>query len=193
MIETDGGNRSQAQGGSREGAAGRSSATNRRPYEQERTVRPGMGDECASKHEIQKPIKTCKVKSEGAAGKFGVLPRETSPEAWASGEESAEVVVGGWTFLARELQEMERIRNAEGPKSQGDDLNPHSVSAASAPEGARSGGPGKQKWLPGLWLPNCETSQAVAASPEPGDWRKEERKEEAPHRRFIFKRNGCAS
>lgn len=139
-----------------------------------------MGDECASKHEIQKPTKTCQVESEGAAGKFGVLPRETSPEAWASGEESAEVVVGGWTFLASELQEMERIRNAEGPKSQGDDLNPHSVSAASAPEGARSGGPGKQKWLPGLWLPNGETSQAVAASPEPGDGRKEERKEEAP-------------
>lgn len=139
-----------------------------------------MSDQCASKHEIQKLNKACQVESEGAAGKFGVLPRETSPEASASGEESAEVVVGGWRFLASELQEMERIRAAQGPKSPGDDLNPHSVSTASAPEGARSGGPGKQKWLPGLWLPDGETSQAAAASSEPGDGRKEERKEEAP-------------
>jgi len=139
-----------------------------------------MSDECARKHEIQKLCEACQVESEGAAGKFGVLPRETSPEAAALGEESAEVVVGGWTFLASELQEMERIRTAEGPKSQGDDLNPHSVSTASAPEGARRGGPGKQKWLPGLWLPNGETSQAAATSSEPGDGRKEERKEHAP-------------
>lgn len=139
-----------------------------------------MSDECARKHEIQKLPKACQVESEGAAGKFGVLPRETSFEASALGEESAEVVVGGWTFLVRDLQEMERIRTVEGPKSQGDDLNPHSVSTASAPEGARRGGPGKQKWLPGLWLPNGETGQAVATSSEPGDGRKEERKEQAP-------------
>jgi group II intron reverse transcriptase/maturase len=139
-----------------------------------------MSDECASKHEIQKLIKACQVESEGAAGKLGVLPRETSSEATVLGEESAEVVVGGWTFLGQDLQEMERIRKAEGPKSQGDDLNPHSVSTASAPEGARSGGPGKQKWLPGLWLPNGEAGPAVAASSELGDGRKEERKEQAP-------------
>ena len=111
-----------------------------------------MSDECASKHEIQKLNEACQVESEGAAGKFGVLPRETSSEASALEEESAAVVVGGWTFLGKDLQEMERIRTAQGPKSQGDDLNPHSVSTASALEGARSGGPGKQKWLPGLWL-----------------------------------------
>jgi RNA-directed DNA polymerase len=180
MIETDSGNRSQEQGGSREGAAEGSSATNRRPYEQERTVRQGLSDECASKHEIPKLIKAGTVKSEGAAGKFGVLPRETSVEAGVSAEESAEVVIGGWTFLVRDLQEMERVRPAEGPKSRGDDLNPHSVSPASAPEGARAGGPGKQKWLPGMWLPSGETAQAVVASSEPGDGRKEERKEEAP-------------
>jgi RNA-directed DNA polymerase len=180
MIETDSGNRSQTQGGSREGDAERSSATNRRPYEQKQTERPRLSDECASKHEIQKLNKAAEVESEGAAGKLGALPRETSTEATASGEESAEVVVGGWTFLGKDLQEMERIRNAEGPKSQGDDLNPHSVSPATAPQGARSGGLGKQKWLPGLWLPHGETGQAAAASSEPGDGRKEERKEQAP-------------
>jgi hypothetical protein len=42
------------------------------------------------------------------------------------------------------------------------------------------GGPGKQKWLPGLWPSNGETSQAAAARSEPGDGRKEERKEDAP-------------
>jgi RNA-directed DNA polymerase len=139
-----------------------------------------MSDECASKHEIQKPIKTCQVESEGTAGKFGVLPREPSSEAWASGEESAEVVVGGWTFLVNDLQEMERIRAAEGPKSQGGDLNPHSVSTAMPPEGMRRGGPGKQKWLSGMWLPNGETGQAAAVSSESGDGRKEERKEQTP-------------
>ncbi len=60
-----------------------------------------MGDECAIKHEIQTLCKPCQVESEGAAGKLGVLPRETSLEAGALGEESAEVVVGGWKFLAR--------------------------------------------------------------------------------------------
>lgn len=109
-----------------------------------------MSDECASKHEIQKLSKAWQVESKGAAGKFGVLPRETSAEATALEEESAEVVVGGWRFKVKDLEDVERIRAermraAEGPKSQGDDLNPHSVSSASAPEGARSGGPGKQK------------------------------------------------
>src|ERR1700686_3325997 len=75
---------------------------------------------------------------------------------------------------------MERIRTAEGPKSQGDDLNPQSESTAKAPEGARRGGPGKQKWLPGLWLPNGETGQAVAARSESRDGVMEERKEQAP-------------
>jgi hypothetical protein len=37
-----------------------------------------MKDECARKHESQKRSKACQVESEGAAGKFGVLPRETS-------------------------------------------------------------------------------------------------------------------
>jgi len=180
MTETDSGNRSQAQGGPREGTAGRSSATNRRPYEQERTERPGVSDQCASKHEIPKLDKARQVESEGTAGQCGVLPRETSLEARALGEESAEVVVGGWTFLGKDLQEMERIRTPEGPKSQGDDLNPHSVSPASAPAGARRGGLGKQKWLPGLWLSNGETGQAAATRSEPGGGRKEERKEQAP-------------
>ena len=180
MFETDSGNRSQRQDGSREGVVGRKPETNRRPYEQKRTARPDMSDEQASISEIQKLNKACQVESEGTAGKSGVLPREASSEARVLEEESAEVVVGGWTFLVKDLQEMERIRAAEGPKSQGDDLNPHSVSAAPAPEGARSGGPGKQKWLPGLWLPNGETGQAVAASSELGDGRKEERKEQAP-------------
>ena len=137
-----------------------------------------MSDECASKHEIQKLNEACQVESEGAAGKFGVLPRETSSEASALEEESAAVVVGGWTFLGKDLQEMERIRTAQGPKSQGDDLNPHSVSTASALEGARSGGPGKQKWLPGLWLPDGETGEAAAASSEleTGERRKERNK-----------------
>ena len=139
-----------------------------------------MSDQCASKHEIPKLPESCQVESEGAAGKFGVLPRETSPEAGASREESAEVVVGGWTFLGKDLQEMERIPKAEGPKSQGDDLSPHSVNSASAPAGTRAGGPGKQKWLPGMWLPNGETGQAVPSSSEPGDGRKDERKEQAP-------------
>ena len=83
--------------------------TNRRPYEQERTERPGTGDECASKHEIRELSETCQVESEGAAGKFGDLPREASPEAGVLGEESAEVVVGGWRMRRAELA-------AEGPK-----------------------------------------------------------------------------
>jgi RNA-directed DNA polymerase len=139
-----------------------------------------MSDEQASTSKIQKLNKACQVEPEGAAGKHGVLPRETSSEASALGEESAEVVVGGWTFLVKDLQEMERIRTAEGPKSQGDDLNPQSESTAKAPEGARRGGPGKQKWLPGLWLPNGETGQAVAAGSESRDGVTEERKEQAP-------------
>lgn len=139
-----------------------------------------MSDEPASIGEIQKLTEACQVKSEGAAGKLGVLPRETSPEATATGEESAEVVVGGWRFKVKDLQEMERIRTAEGPKSQGDDLNPHSVSTASTPEGARGGEPGKQRWLPGMWLANGEAGQAVTSSSVSGDGRKEERKEQAP-------------
>ncbi len=139
-----------------------------------------MSDEQASISEIQKLNEACQVESEGAAGKLGVLPREASSEAGALGEESAEVVVGGWTFLVEDLQKREPIRTAEGPKSQGDDLNPKSESTAEAPEGARRGGPGKQKWLPGLWLPNGETGQAVAARPESGNGSMEERKEQAP-------------
>ena len=139
-----------------------------------------MSDKQASISEIQKLSETCQVESEGTAGKLGVLPQETSREASALGEESAEVIVGGWTFLVKDLQEMERIRSTEGPKSQGDDLNSHSVSTASAPEGVRSGGPGKQKWLSGMWLPNGGTGQTVTASSESGDGRKEERKEQAP-------------
>jgi RNA-directed DNA polymerase len=139
-----------------------------------------MSDEQASIGEIQKLDEACQVEPEGAAGKFGVLPRETSPEASASGEESAEVVVGGWTFLVKDLQEMERIRTTEGPKSQGDDLNSHSVSTASAQKEHVLGGQGKQKWLPGMWLPDGETGQAVASSSESRDGRKEERKEQAP-------------
>ena len=139
-----------------------------------------MSDKQASIGEIQKLNEACQVEPEGTAGKFGVLPRETSTEASASGEESAEVVVGGWTFLVKDLQEMERIRTTEGPKSQGDDLNSHSVSTASAPEGARTGGPGKQKWLCGMWLPDGETGQAAASGSESRDGRKEERKEQAP-------------
>src|ERR1043165_396327 len=179
MFETDSGNRSQRQDGSREGVVDRKPETNRRPYEQKRTVRPDMGDKQASISEIQKLYETCEVESEGAAGKLGVLPREASSEARVLEEESAEVVVGGWTFLVKDLQEMERIPKAEGPKSQGDDLKPHSVFPASALEGARSGGPGKQKWLPGLWLPNGKTGEAVAASSELGDGRKGEREEQA--------------
>lgn len=139
-----------------------------------------MSDEQATIGEIQKLDEACQVEPEGTAGKFGVLPRETSTEASASEEESAEVVVGGWTFLVKDLQEMERIRTAEGPKSQGDDLNSHSVSTANAPKGARAGGPGKQKWLSGMWLPDGEAGQAVASSSESRDGRKEERKEQAP-------------
>lgn len=139
-----------------------------------------MSEECASKHEIPKLYEACQVESEGTAGQFGVLPREASSEAQVLEEESAEVVVGGWTFLGKDLQEMERSRTAEGPKSQGDDLNPHSVTTAMAPAGARRSGPGKQKWLAGLWLPHGETGQADPSSSEPGDGRKEERKEQAP-------------
>ena len=137
-----------------------------------------MGDERASKREIQKLCKPCQVESEGAAGKLGVLPRETSSEAGALEEESAEVVVGGWKFLGEHLQEMEPIRAAEGPKSKGDDLNPNSLSRAQ--EGTRAGGPAKQKWLSGMWLPNGATGQADAADSESGEGRKEERKEPAP-------------
>ena len=159
MIEANSGNRSQRQGGPREGAAGRKPETNRRPYEQKRTVRPDMGDKRARSVEIQQLCKPCQVESEGTAGKFGVLPRETSSEASASGEESAEVVVGGWKFLGKDLQEMEQIRAAEGLKSKGDDLNPNSLS--SAQEGTRAGGPGKQKWLSGmLAAPRCNRSSS---------------------------------
>jgi RNA-directed DNA polymerase len=139
-----------------------------------------MSDEQASISKIQKLNKACQVESEGAAGKLGVLPRETSSEAGALGEESAEVVVGGWTFLGKDLQEMERIRTAEGPKSLGDDLNSKTESTARPLEGARCGGLGKQKWLPGLWLPNGEAGQAVATSSESGGGSMEERKEQAP-------------
>lgn len=178
MIEANSGNRSQRQGGPCEGAAGRKPETNRRPYEQERTARPDRGDERASDSEIQQLCKPCQVESEGAAGKLGVLPREASPEAGALGEESAEVVVGGWTFLGKDLQQMERIRTTEGPKSQGDDLNSHSLSAAQT--GTRAGGPAKQKWLAGMWLPNGASGQAGTTDSEPGEGRKEERKEQAP-------------
>src|SRR5579883_3302181 len=177
MIETDGSNRSREQSGTREGAAEGSESANRRPYEQKRTERPGMGDECASKHEIQRPIQTCQVESEGATGKFGVLPREASPEAEVSGEESAEVVVGGWVFLRKDL---ERLEAAEGPKSRGDDLNPDSGPMAKEAEGARGGGPAKQMWLPGMWLSNGGTGPTDTASSESRDRWKEERKEQAP-------------
>ena len=95
MTETGNGNRSRAQGVPREGEAGGSVAANRRPYEQERTMRQDTGDECASDHEIQQLSKTCQVKSGGTAGKCDVLPRETSLDATVSGEESAEVIVVG--------------------------------------------------------------------------------------------------
>jgi len=135
-----------------------------------------MGDECASRHEIQKLPQTCQVESEGAAGKFGVLPREASSEAKVWEEESAEVVVGGWRWKRADL---DRFR-AEGPKNQGDDLNSHLDSTARAPEGARSGGPGKQRWFSGMWLPNGGAGQADTASSESGGERKEERKEQTP-------------
>ena len=53
-----------------------------------------MSDEQASIGEIQKLREACQVESEGTAGQFGVLPRETSSEAHVLEEESAEVVVG---------------------------------------------------------------------------------------------------
>ncbi len=135
-----------------------------------------MGDERAREREIQQLPETCQVESEGASGKSGVLPREASSEAEVLEEESAEVVVGGWVWNRRVLRQIQ----AEGPKSQGDDLNPHSQPEAGAGEGARSGGPAKQKWLPGLWLPNGGTDPAAAASSESRQRRKEERKEQAP-------------
>ena len=101
MTETDSRNRRQTQGGSREGAAGGSDATNRRPYEQKRTERPGLSDGFASKHEILKLLEAGQVESEGATGKFGVLLRETSSEAAALEEESAAVVVEGWTWKTK--------------------------------------------------------------------------------------------
>ena len=107
-----------------------------------------MSDEQASISKIQKLNKACQVESEGAAGKLGVLPREASSEAGALGEESAEVVVGGWTFLGKDLQEMERIWTAEGPKSLGDDLNSKTQSTARPLEGARRGGAGQTKMAP---------------------------------------------
>ena len=123
MIETDSGNRSQTQRGSREGAVEGSEATHRRPHKQKRTVRPGLSDECASKHEIPKLGEAGQVESKGAAGQCGVLPRETSSAAWAAEEESAGIVVGGqWRFAKKYLEE---LHAAQGSKSQGDDLNPH--------------------------------------------------------------------
>jgi RNA-directed DNA polymerase len=139
-----------------------------------------MSDERARKREIQKLSEACQVESEGTAGKSGVLPREASPEAGVLGEESAEVVVGEGKFLGIDLQKLERIRFGEGPKSQGDDLNPNSEPTAKAPAGASDGGAGKQKWLPEMWLPHGETDQASTSSSESRDRRTEERKEEAP-------------
>jgi RNA-directed DNA polymerase len=136
-----------------------------------------MSDKIASKREIRKLNKACQVESEGTAGKYGVLPREASPEASAMGEESAEVVVGGWVWKRKDLEQMEA---AKGPKRQGDDLNSHSVTTAKGPAGARAGGPGKQMWLSGMWLPDGEAGQAATGSSESGDGRKEERKEQAP-------------
>ena len=133
MIGADNGNRSQAQGDTREGGAERSVSANRRPYEQERTERQGMGDKCARKHEIQELSETCHVESGGAAGKFSVLPREVSPEAEALGEESAEVIVGGWVWKKKDLEEL----TAQGPKKPGDDLNPEDDSKAEVQEGVR--------------------------------------------------------
>ena len=68
-----------------------------------------MGDECASKHEIQPRSETRQVESEGTAGKLRALPPEASERAPVRAEESAEVVVGGWAFRAADLA-------AEGPK-----------------------------------------------------------------------------
>ena len=134
-----------------------------------------MGDECASKHEIPKRSETRQVESEGTAGKRHSLPPETSERATARAEESAEVIVGGWAFRAADLA-------AEGPKSQGDDLNPQSGNQAGSEEATRTGkaGPGKQRWLPGLWLPNGGTGQAAAEGCESGKGGREERKGEAP-------------
>lgn len=137
-----------------------------------------MSDECARKHEIQKLCEACQVESEGAAGKFGVLPRETSPEAAALGEESAEVVVGGWTFLASELQEMERIRTAQGPKSQGDDLNPHSVSRRRLQKERAAGGRANRNGSPACGCPMVKPVKQPQPAPsrETGGRRKERNK-----------------
>jgi hypothetical protein len=151
---------------------------NRRPYEQERAERQGAGDERASKREIQQLSKARHVESGGTAGKFSVLPREASSEAEVLEEESAEVIVG----RGNEREAIPRTHPTQGPKSQGDDLNPHSIPQAETQDGVRSreSGPRKQKWLPGLWLPNGETGQADTTGFKSGDGRKEERKEQAP-------------
>ena len=175
MIGADNSNRSQTQGVLREGDAERSVQTNRRPYEQERTERPGAGDECASKHEIQQLSETRQVESDGTAGKFSVLPREASERTKETrSEESAEAIVGGG--------EKSKEPSAQGLKSQGDDLNPNPVIAADKESGARnrSHGKGKQKWLSGLWLPNGGTGQAAAGGSESQSRQREERKEQAP-------------
>lgn len=173
MTGADNGNRSQAQGDAREGGAEGSVSANRRPHEQERTVRQDTGDECAREHEIQQLSEACSVESGGTAGKFSVLPREVSGHATAGAEKSAEVVVGS---AGREA------RGAEGPKNQGDDLTQEVAIGRKAREGGRAAGAGsgKQRWLPGFWLPNAGSGQAVRTPSQSEREGTEERQEEAP-------------
>jgi RNA-directed DNA polymerase len=178
MIGVGSDNRSREQGGPREGAAGGSESANRRPYEQERAMRPDMGGECARKHETQKLSETCQVESDGTLGKFNVLPREISEPAKAGSEKSAEVVVGN----GNEPVTDRRTHQAEGPKKQGGDLTPQTRPTAESNKEARVGsnGPSKQRWLPDLWLPDGGTGQAGTARFESEEGSKEERKGQTP-------------
>lgn len=153
-------------------------SANRRPYEQERTMRPGMGGKCPSEHETQEPSKTCQVESGGTAGKFNVLPREVSEPARAGAEKSAEAIVGRETSRAQSGGS----HRTEGPKEQGGDLTPQPRPQAESDKETSAGGigPCKQTWLAGLWLPNGGTGQAVAEGFESAGGAKEERKEQTP-------------
>ena len=182
MTGGDRANRSEPQGAEGDLRAEGSEGANPRPHEQERVMRQGAGDKCASEHEIRRLSKTRPVGHGGPGGKFRALPREASEAAGAATEESAEAVVGeGNEPEAVEASKIAGgLTSSEGPKESGDDLKPETETRGKPEKANRTRQPGKQKWLKGLWLPHGGASQAAAGECESENREKVERKGQAP-------------
>jgi hypothetical protein len=182
MTGGDRTNRREPQGAEGDLRAEGSEGSNPRPYEQERAMRQGAGDECASDHEIRLLSETRPVERDGTGGKFSALPRETSEGATAATEESAEAEVGRGNEpeVVKASKIAGGLTSSEGPKESGDDLKPETESRGKPEKANRTRQPGKQKWLPGLWLPNGGTSQAGTEGCQSETREKVEREEQAP-------------